>query len=35
MMVHERLMRNYLNRSEEVKHTVVQYPTPSKNKSKL
>ena len=26
MMVHERLMRNYLNRSEEVKHTVVQYP---------
>lgn len=26
MMVHERLMKNYLNRSEEVKHTVVQYP---------
>jgi segregation and condensation protein A len=26
MMVHDRLMRNYLNRSEEVKHTVVQYP---------
>ncbi len=26
MMVHERVMKNYLNRSEEVKHTVVQYP---------
>jgi segregation and condensation protein A len=26
MMVHDRLMRNYLNRSVEVKHTVVQYP---------
>jgi segregation and condensation protein A len=26
MMVHERVMKNYLNRSEEVHHTVVQYP---------
>jgi segregation and condensation protein A len=26
MLVHDRLMRNYLNRSEEVKHTVEQYP---------
>jgi segregation and condensation protein A len=26
MMVHERVMKNYLNRSEDVHHTVVQYP---------
>jgi segregation and condensation protein A len=26
MMVYGRLMKQYLNRSEEVKHTVVQYP---------
>jgi len=26
MMVYSRLMRNHLTRSEEVKHTVVQYP---------
>ncbi|MBE9585399.1 segregation/condensation protein A [Mucilaginibacter sp. JRF] len=26
MMVYERVIKNYLSRSEEVKHTVVQYP---------
>jgi segregation and condensation protein A len=26
MMVHERVMKNYLNRSDDVHHTVVQYP---------
>ncbi|MDB5125038.1 MAG: scpA 3 [Mucilaginibacter sp.] len=26
MMVHERMMKRFLNRSEEVTHTVIQYP---------
>ena len=34
MVVYGRLMKNYANRSEEVKHTVVQYPYTIENQKK-